>query len=75
MEASLLCAYPLGHRVLATLKKCEKCRKGLVETHARCARGAQRGARGAYVSLIRKDGKSTRVEATGQSPSKNPNAV
>ena len=28
----LLCAYPLGHRVLATLKKCEKCRKGLVET-------------------------------------------
>ena len=32
----LLCAYPLGHRVLATLKKCEKCRKGLVETHARC---------------------------------------
>ena len=47
----LLCAYPLGHRVLATLKKCEKCRKGLVETHARCARGAQRGARGAYISL------------------------
>ena len=48
----LLCAYPLGHHVLATLKKCEKCRKGLVETHARCARGAQRGARGAYISLL-----------------------
>ena len=25
----MLCAYPLGHGVLATLRKCEKCRKGL----------------------------------------------
>ena len=47
----LLCAYPFGHRVLATLKKCEKFKKRLVETHARCARGAQGGPRGASVSL------------------------
>ena len=63
----LLCAYPLGHRVLATLKKCEKCRKGLVETHARCARGAQRGARGAYISL-RYDMTDAAVCTTGTGP-------
>ena len=32
-------------------KKLEKCRRGLLETPARCVRGAQRGARGAGVFL------------------------
>ena len=47
----MLYAYPLGHRVPATLKIREKSTEGLVETQARCARGAPHSACGAFGSL------------------------
>ena len=59
MEASggLLYANPVGHRVPASLKICQKCIKHGPKTSAQCARGAMRRA---FVSLIELLGTATK---------------